>query len=192
MRIVILIVVLAGIVFVFGRYYSGSKSESMTDNSVVILVTNKGDIEVELFEDKAPRTVKNFITLAEKNFYNDTLFHRVIPNFMIQGGDPNTRAGDPITFGTGGPGYSITDEFGGGLSNVLGTLSMAGSGPNTGGSQFFINVADNTYLDGRHAVFGKVIKGMDVVLAISKVPTTGEPLNRPHDPVRIDRVIIKK
>ena len=111
---------------------------------------------------------------------------------MIQCGDPNTRAGDPRTFGTGGPGYSIPDEFVEGLSNVKGTISMANSGPNTGGSQFFINVVDNTYLDGRHTVFGKVVKGFDIAYKISQVPTTGDPQNLPLDPVRIDRVVIKK
>lgn len=170
------------------------KKEMSSNNPTAILMTNKGDIEVELFADKAPKTVKNFVTLAESNFYNDTLFHRVIKDFMIQGGDPNTRAGDPRTYGTGGPGYQIPDEFGEGLSNVKGTLSMANAGPDTGGSQFFINVNDNTYLDGKHAVFGKVIKGLDVAYKISQVPTV-DPANHndlPIDPVRIDRIVIKR
>jgi cyclophilin family peptidyl-prolyl cis-trans isomerase len=170
-----------------------SNNTSVNTNPTVILMTNKGDIEIELFADKAPKTVKNFLTLAESNFYDDTLFHRVIKGFMIQAGDPNTRAGSPNTFGMGGPGYSIPDEFGPGLSNVKGTISMANSGPNSGGSQFFVNVNDNTFLDGKHAVFGTVTKGYDIAVGISQVETV-DPKNHndlPVDPVRIDRVVIK-
>src|SRR3989344_5384248 len=186
--IIIVLVLIGGGLYVMTNQKSGDPT-SVSSNPVAMLQTNVGDIEIELFADKTPKTVQNFITLTEKNFYDNTLFHRVIPNFMIQGGDPNTRAGDPRTFGTGGPGYQIDDEFVQGLSNVKGTISMANAGPNTNGSQFFINVVDNIGLDGRHSVFGKVIKGFEVAYKISQVPTGQNDL--PVDPVRIDRIVIK-
>ena len=186
--IVAVIIIIAGLAL--WRYYGGTPAEPSNNpsNPIVTVHTTKGDIKLELFADKTPLTVKNFTDLASKGFYNDTLFHRVIPSFMIQGGDPNTRAGQPETYGTGGPGYTIPDEFVPGLSNVEGTISMANAGPNTGGSQFFINVADNTFLDGKHTVFGKVLEGMGVVDAIVMVPQSGVPQNRPLDPVRVDSI----
>jgi len=133
-------------------------------NSVttVRLETTQGEILIELFAD-APITAGNFQTLVEKGFYNGTIFHRVIPNFMVQGGDP-------LGNGTGGPGYKIKDEFRKNNRNDRGTISMANAGPNTGGSQFFINVVDNNFLDDKHPTFGKVVKGMEVVDAIVKSP----------------------
>jgi len=125
----------------------------------VTIHTEKGDIVLELAEDGAPNTVANFIHLAEKGYYDGLTFHRVIANFMIQGGCPQ---GD----GRGGPGYVITDEFGPGLKHERGVISMANAGPNTGGSQFFITHVPCTHLDGKHAVFGRVTSGMDVVDAI--------------------------
>ena len=134
-------------------------------NPIAVFETNHGTFEIELFEDKAPITVKNFIDLAEKGFYNGLIFHRVIDGFMIQGGDPNGT-------GTGGPGYVIPDEFHKDLKHDSeGVLSMANAGPNTGGSQFFITLAATPWLDGHHSVFGKVVKGMDVVREIGKVDT---------------------
>ena len=133
-----------------------------TMNRIATIETEKGDIKIELFEDKAPITTKNFIDLAEKGFYDGLTFHRVIRGFMIQGGDPN---GD----GTGGPGYKIKDEFHRDLKHDSeGILSMANSGPNTGGSQFFITEAPQPHLDGKHSVFGKVIEGMEVVNSIEQ------------------------
>ena len=149
-------------------------------NRKAVFDTNKGKFTVELFEDKAPQTSDNFIKLAQKGFYNGLLFHRVIANFMIQTGCPNGT-------GTGGPGYAIRDEFGKGLSNIRGTLSMANRGPNTGGSQFFINLVDNTFLDydkepssSRHPVFAKVVEGMNIVDEIASVKTDRQdkPLNK--------------
>lgn len=138
-------------------------------NPIVTLKTNRGDIAIELFTDVAPTTAGNFLTLSKENYYDGVKFHRVIDGFMIQGGDPLTKDDSMQTrWGTGGPGYTIPDEFAQGLSNVRGTLSMANAGPNTGGSQFFINQADNTFLDGKHAVFGTVVSGMEVVDAIAK------------------------
>lgn len=132
-------------------------------NRIAIFATTQGSFEIELFEDKAPKTTKNFIDLVEKGFYDGLIFHRVIDGFMIQGGDPKGN-------GTGGPGYTIPDEFHKDLRHSSeGILSMANAGPNTGGSQFFITLDETPWLDGHHAVFGKVVRGMDIVHAIGSV-----------------------
>lgn len=143
--------------------------------SKVLLKTSMGDITIQLY-DNMPQTAGNFQKLVEKGFYNDVIFHRVIDGFMIQGGDPTGT-------GSGGPGYTIDDEFAESNRNFRGTISMANSGPNTGGSQFFINLVDNNYLDDRHPVFGKVIEGMDVVDAIGRAPTDSG--DRPINEVKI-------
>ena len=153
------------------------------DKKIAIFDTNKGTFEIELFTEKAPITTKNFIDLTNKGFYNGLIFHRVIKGFMIQGGDPN---GD----GTGDPGYKIDDEFHPDLKHDSeGILSMANAGPNTGGSQFFITLAPTPWLDGKHAVFGKVIEGMDVVKAIEKVPTGAG--DKPIEDVIINKITIQ-
>ena len=144
--------------------------------TTVLLQTSMGDVKIELFDKTMPITAGNFRTLVEKKFYDGTIFHRVIPDFMIQGGDPKGT-------GYGGPGYTIKDELPADNRNARGTISMANSGPNTGGSQFFINIVDNRGLDRKHPVFGKVVGGMDVVDAISKTPTDGE--DRPRKTVTI-------
>ncbi len=159
-------------------------------NPQITLNTSKGAITLELFADKMPITEGNFLKLAKEGFYDGTKFHRVIEGFMVQGGDPNTKTADTSRYGTGGPGYAIKDEFDTSLSNARGTISMANSGPNTGGSQFFINTVDNTFLDGKHPVFGKVIAGMDIVDAISKVPRDARDL--PLDPVIVSKVDVKE
>jgi len=152
-------------------------------NRVAVFDTNKGQFTVELFEDKAPQTTKNFITLVEKGFYNNLIFHRVIAGFMIQGGDPEGT-------GMGGPGYTIKDEFHPDLKHdAPGILSMANAGPNTGGSQFFITLDKTPWLDGKHAVFGKVIKNLDVVQAIGKVKTG--PNDKPVEDVVINSITIQ-
>ena len=134
-------------------------------NRTAQVKTNHGSFTIELFEDKAPQTTKNFIDLAEKEFYNGVIFHRVIKDFMIHGGDPTGT-------GRGGPGYTIPDEFHSDLGHDgPGILSMANAGPNTGGSQFFITLEATTWLNGKHAVFGAVTAGLDVVQAIGKTPT---------------------
>ncbi|MBC8424997.1 peptidylprolyl isomerase [bacterium] len=126
------------------------------------IATTKGDIELELDAEHAPRTVNNFVFLARESFYDGVVFHRVIPDFMIQGGDPTGT-------GSGGPGYSFADEFeGNSLRHGTGVISMANAGPDTNGSQFFITHAPQPHLDGRHTVFGKVVKGQDVVDAIAQ------------------------
>lgn len=126
----------------------------------VKMTTSVGNILIELAEDK-PITAGNFKKLVEKGFYDGIIFHRVIDGFMVQAGCPDGK-------GTGGPGYTIKDEFGKSNRNERGTLSMANAGPNTGGSQFFINVVNNNFLDPKHPVFGKVIEGMEIVDSISK------------------------
>lgn len=135
------------------------------EGTKVKLETNYGDIVILLYDDM-PITTSNFEKLVNQGFYNGVIFHRVIENFMIQGGDPTGT-------GRGSPGYTIKDEFthAGGNKNNKGTISMANAGPSTGGSQFFINLADNNYLDTKHPAFGEVIKGMDVVEKIGKVKT---------------------
>ncbi len=151
-------------------------------NPTARFTTNQGSFDVELFADKAPVTAKNFEKLAEKGFYDGTVFHRVIDGFMIQGGDPTGT-------GRGGPGYTIKDEFAPSLRHTgEGILSMANAGPNTGGSQFFITLAATPWLDNKHAIFGKVTQGMDVVRTIGKVPTG--PGDRPRQEVKIEKVQI--
>jgi len=166
-------------------------------NPIAVFDTSLGEFKIELFEDKSPITAGNFKKLAEEEFYDGTRFHRVIKNFMNQGGDPLSKdLAQSARWGTGSPGYSIEDEFIEGLSNVRGSISMANSGPNSGGSQFFINVVDNTGLDwdkepaqSKHPVFGKVISGMDVVDAINNVETVQG--DRPKEDVLINKVTIE-
>ncbi len=157
----IVMFIIIALIFVVGYY-------TMADgNKKVKLETSKGEIVIELYGEM-PITAGNFEKLVKEGFYDGVIFHRVIPNFMIQGGDPTGT-------GAGGPGYNIKDEFTDSEldRNARGTISMANAGPNTGGSQFFINVVDNDYLNGKHPVFGKVVEGMDVVDEISNVPRDG-------------------
>ena len=152
-------------------------------NKKAVFNTTKGEFVIELFEDKAPLTTQNFIKLVNDGFYNGLIFHRVIQGFMIQGGCPEGT-------GRGGPGYTIKDEFHPDLKHECeGILSMANAGPNTGGSQFFITVAPTPWLDKHHSVFGKVIEGMDVVMAISKVQKDRQ--DKPLSDIKINKVEIK-
>ena len=147
--------------------------------SAATLHTNHGAIELELFDGEAPKTVENFRALAGDGFYDGVVFHRVIPDFMIQGGDPTGT-------GMGGPGYTFEDEFND-HGVVRGALAMANAGPNTNGSQFFIVTAEATpWLDGKHTVFGQVTNGMDVVDTISQLDTDAN--DKPREPVLIERV----
>lgn len=149
-------------------------------NPTVTIDTNHGAFTIELFADAAPETAGNFAKLAKEGFYDGVIFHRVIDGFMIQGGDPTGTGG-------GGPGYKIKDEFGPGLKHdAEGILSMANAGPNTGGSQFFITLVPTPWLDGKHAIFGRVADGMDVVRAIGKVATG--PGDRPAEDVVMNSV----
>ena len=156
----------------------------MSENRKIKFTTNKGVFVAEMFEDKAPLTTKNFIELVEKGFYDGIIFHRVIDGFMIQGGDPTGT-------GMGGPGYKIKDDFGEGLKHDdEGILSMANAGPNIGGSQFFITLAPTPWLNGHHAIFGKVVEGMDVVRLIGVVPTDFR--DRPREAVTMEKVEVVK
>jgi peptidylprolyl isomerase len=155
-----------------------------------IMKTNMGDIIIEFFVSDAPKTVENFTKLAQDGFYNGVKFHRVIPDFMIQGGDPFSKDDSlQSQWGTGGPGYMFEDEIHANNKNNAGTIAMANAGPNTNGSQFFINVANNNFLDTKHTVFGKVVGGMDVVSAVVGVATEGP--DRPVSPVVIESIIIE-
>lgn len=178
-------------------YDADMKNDS---NPIAVFNTNKGVIEIELFDDVMPITTGNFMKLAGEGFYNGTKFHRVIEGFMVQGGDPNSKTDDVMTYGSGGPSYTIADEFVAGeeLTNVRGTIAMANTGqPNSGGSQFFINLVDNVGLDfdkppmqSSHPVFGRVVKGMEIVDAIAKVETNAGDV--PVEPIVIEKVEIRQ
>ena len=151
-------------------------------NRIAHVTTNLGSFQIELFEERAPKTTKNFMDLVEKGYYDGIVFHRVIEGFMLQGGCPKGN-------GTGGPGYTIPDEFHAELTHDSeGVLSMANSGPNSGGSQFFVTLAPTAWLDGKHAVFGKVIEGMDTVRTIGGTATG--PGDHPLEPVVMESVRI--
>jgi peptidylprolyl isomerase len=173
--IVIFLIVAFGVYMMNSGKITGNVIKS--DTKQVELQTTEGNIVIELYSDK-PITAGNFETLVSKGYYDGVIFHRIIDGFMIQGGDPTGT-------GMGGPGYKIKDEFVGGISdqNNKYTISMANSGPNSGGSQFFINLVNNNFLDGKHAVFGKVVKGMDVVDKIAKTKTDSN--DRPLKEVKI-------
>jgi cyclophilin family peptidyl-prolyl cis-trans isomerase len=150
-----------------------SGSLDTSKSYTAIFKTQRGEFEVELYADKVPNTVENFVNLANAGYYDGTTFHRVIPGFMAQ-------AGDPTGTGRGGPGYQFKDEFHKSLRHdEAGILSMANAGPNTNGSQFFITHGPTPHLDNRHAVFGKVTKGMDIVLSIRERDPMSDP--RPGD-----------
>jgi peptidyl-prolyl cis-trans isomerase A (cyclophilin A)/peptidyl-prolyl cis-trans isomerase-like 1 len=172
----------------FGLVLSqGSKAmaaEEPPKRTVAVFETNLGTFKAELYDDLAPKTAGNFKSLVEKKFYDGTVFHRIIDEFMIQGGDPTGT-------GRGGPGYEIDDEFGPGLvHNGPGILSMANAGPNTGGSQFFITLVPTNWLDGKHAIFGKISSGMDIVEGIGKVSTDNS--DRPIVEVKIERLYLEE
>ncbi len=155
------------------------------------LTTNLGEIVIKLDNENTPNTVNNFTKLANEGFYNGTKFHRVIAGFMIQGGDPLSK--QPFSaanrWGTGGPGYQFDDEIKPTNNNLRGTISMANAGPNTNGSQFFINVADNTFLNPKHTVFGTVIKGMDVVDTIVNTQTNQN--DQPLVDIAIEKITLE-
>lgn len=154
------------------------------------LHTNQGDIKIEFMSADAPKTVANFAKLAGEGFYNGVKFHRVIKGFMIQGGDPLSK-NDAMQarWGTGGPGYAFADEIHASNHNAIGTIAMANAGPNTNGSQFFINTANNNSLDTKHTVFGKVVSGMDIVTKIENTKTNES--DRPTSPMVIESVTVE-
>lgn len=173
------ITIIAIVLLILGAGIYLMKSNKPT---TVTFHTTLGDIVIELDKDM-PITAGNFEKLASEGFYDGVIFHRVINGFMIQGGDPTGT-------GRGGPGYTIKDEFTNNNRNNRGTISMANAGPNTGGSQFFINLVNNNFLDAKHPVFGKIISGMDVVDAIASVETDAN--DRPVEDVVITRVTVSK
>ncbi len=182
-------------------FHSEAKGKATTPKKgkdmIAVFETNKGTFKIKLFNEKAPKTVENFVGLAsgtkewtdpasgkksKKPFYDGLIFHRVIPNFMIQGGDP-------LGQGTGGPGYKFEDETNDQTFAKPGVLAMANSGPNTNGSQFFVTLAATTWLNGKHTIFGEVVEGMDVVEAIGKVKTGA--MDKPVEPVVIKHLKIE-
>ena len=179
---IFIIVAIFLIAVVLNNMNQGTTINDKMDNKKVKLETNQGDIIIELYSDM-PITAGNFEKLVSEGFYNGVIFHRIIDGFMLQGGDPEGT-------GLGGPGYNIKDEFTheGGNKNDRGTLSMANAGPNTGGSQFFINTVNNNFLDGKHPTFGMVIEGMDVVDKISKVAVDAS--DKPLEEVKIIKASI--
>jgi len=199
--IAILILVLAFILMKTGSKNGDESNSGVTssDNPSVTLNTSMGDVTIEVLIKESPIAAGNFLKLAKEGFYDGIKFHRVINGFMIQAGDPNTKGDDVSLYGGGGPGYTIEDEFITGLSNLRGTLSMANTGaPNSGGSQFFLNLVDNLGLDwdkepltSKHPVFGRVISGMDVVDQIALVETVA-PMNRPVEPITINSVVVSE
>ncbi len=179
------VLLISGIILVIGLiggiYYFNMANTLQSENTRVLFETTKGDILIELYSEQEI-TVGNFENLVRKGVYNGVIFHRVIPGFMIQGGDPTgTGFGDKSI-------PMIKDEFNGVQRNVRGTISMANAGPNTGSSQFFINLANNNFLDGKHPVFGKVVEGMDVIDAIAKVKTDAQ--DRPLEEVKIIKATV--
>ncbi len=154
----------------------------MKKNTKIQIETTQGTIEAELYPDQAPKTVSNFVTLAKKGFYDGIVFHRVIPEFMIQ-------TGDPTGTGRGGPGYTFQDEFSSELKHDKpGTLSMANSGPNTNGSQFFITEIPTPWLDKRHSVFGRVTQGFEIVKAIGHAPRDSG--DKPLQTISMKKVLV--
>jgi len=187
-NLLLVMMLIFSISFIFSQEKTKKDKKAVEiKNPVVVMETSMGTIEIELFAKETPKTVENFVGLAKKGYYNGIIFHRVIANFMIQGGDPT---------GTGRGGESIwgkpfADEFSPKLKHEgPGILSMANAGPGTNGSQFFITLAPTPHLNGRHTVFGKVVKGMDVVNAIGKVETT-KPGDRPKKDVVMQKVYLK-
>ena len=175
--VIIAILIVTGV----SAYFMVRPGEEM--NKIAVIETNMGTMEIELYEDKAPITTGNFIDLIENGFYDGVIFHRIIQGFMIQGGDPTGT-------GMGGPGYTIQDEFHPDLKHdSKGILSMANSGPNTGGSQFFITLAPQPHLDGFHSVFGKLTQGENVLDAIGAVETDSG--DRPIEEVVMNTVTIR-
>ena len=202
----IVLIIIAGAVFLLSRnnisFMPSEKQEDVTppagEEGVVTLEeavladvhTNFGVITLQLFPQEAPKTVENFINLAESGFYNGTKFHRVIKDFMMQGGDPNSKDDDWSDDGRGGPGYAFEDEINN-RTVVRGAFAMANSGPNTNGSQFFIVPAESApWLDGKHTVFGRVVEGMDVVDKIEAVQTNEN--DHPMEDVVVERVSIER
>ncbi|MFA6273137.1 MAG: peptidylprolyl isomerase [Candidatus Paceibacterota bacterium] len=198
----IFLLLLSGVTAIL--YFTVAKAEKIADQwsaispaavsqssvNEALIRTSLGDIRIKLLEDKAPKTVENFVKLVKDNFYDNTKFHRIIPDFMIQGGDPLTKDDTAKErWGTGGPGYNFADEPNN-VKMVRGVLAMANSGPDTNGSQFFIiTTAETPWLQGKHTVFGQVIAGMDIVDKISALPTDDRDVSL--QPVVVQEIILR-
>jgi len=195
--IIIVVILILGCYFLFIQKNKEEKpvdnnmtTQATVENAIATIKTNFGDIRIKLFSPDAPKTVENFVKLAKSDFYNGTKFHRVIKGFMIQGGDPLTKDDSmKDKWGMGGPGYAFDDEIHSNNHNIIGTISMANSGPNTNGSQFFINTNDNNFLDNKHTVFGKVITGMNIIESIENTITEGP--DRPVKDVIIESIVLE-
>ena len=174
LAIVGVVILIADGFILFNQFNSNSNSsDNMSDSPIAVIETNFGNIVIQLFPDVAPGHVENFVKLAQDGFYDGTTFHRVIPDFMIQGGDPNSKDEDRSNDGQGGPGFTINAEFSD-VPHKRGILSMArAQDPNSAGSQFFIVVKDSNFLDGQYTVFGEVIEGMEVADKIVNVEKDG-------------------
>ncbi|MGB2762691.1 MAG: peptidylprolyl isomerase [Minisyncoccales bacterium] len=195
--LLILIILISGSYFLFtpdtGKEEAASDNDNIKTlpetNMTATMQTNFGEIKLELFSSDAPKTVENFVKLSKDGFYNGLKFHRVIKGFMIQGGDPLSKDNSfKDRWGTGGPGYTFADEIHLNNHNIIGTISMANAGPDTNGSQFFINTDNNNFLDAKHTVFGKIIEGIDIVGKIENVATDGR--DCPIDNVIIESINI--
>ncbi len=189
--VTLLLAVMSGAVF---GAEDKKPAEGVKKETRLIIKTKFGEMEIKLFPELAPKHVQSFVKLAQSGFFDKTIFHRVIPGFMIQGGDPNTK--DPnkkSEYGTGGPGYNLPDEFSA-TTHKRGIVSTANSGfPNSGGSQFFIMVKDNPRLDRKYSVFGEVIQGMEVADKIVNVPREAPgQLDRPIERVEMTVTIVEK
>jgi|SRR3989344_2186310 len=189
----VIVIIAVGLFAYFGRDVKEMNTENNNTNSAgaktAILKTNLGSIEIEFFENQAPLAVANFLKLVGEGFYNGTKFHRVIKDFMIQGGDPNSKGDDKSLYGMGGPGYTFADEQTN-IKLVRGIMAMANAGPNTNGSQFFIITAPETsWLNGKHTPFARVISGMDVVDKIEATETG--PNDIPLEDVILEGVVLE-
>ncbi len=196
-KIIVAVALLAALLYLMshlsgpvGQNATSTHTSTTMNYTGAVLHTTKGDIEISFFGTEAPKTVANFVTLAGQKFYDGTKFHRVIKNFMIQGGDPLTKGNDTQHYGTGGPDYTFNDEFNN-EKVVRGAVAMANRGPNTNGSQFFIVTTQAApWLDGKHTVFAKVVKGMEVVDAIENSKTI-PPNDLPVEPIVVTSVTLK-
>ncbi len=198
MKILKIFLAVAAVAFLLAQSASAEmKSKKFTQEEIkkmadtrAVIETKFGNVELKFFPDVAPNHVNNFIELAKKGFYDGTIFHRVIPGFMIQGGDPNSRNANKAAHGTGGPGYTVKAEFND-KPHKRGTLSMArAADPNSAGSQFFICVADAPFLDKQYTVFGEVVSGMDAVDKIVSQPR--DPRDNPNERIEMKVKIIEK
>ncbi|TSC80776.1 MAG: peptidyl-prolyl cis-trans isomerase B (cyclophilin B) [Parcubacteria group bacterium Gr01-1014_29] len=192
-KYIVVLGIITGAVFLLSRSTISLKEEGTRASEPSLtadIQTNFGMITVELFPEDAPKTVENFIKLAESKFYDGTKLHRIIKNFMIQGGDPNSKDTDWSDDGKGGPGYAFEDEFNE-HKVVRGALAMANSGPNTNGSQFFVVTAKETpWLDGKHTVFGRVVRGMEIIDKIELMATNEK--DHPLEDVVIENIAIPR